>query len=240
MLTTRELKQGEILILADDNGRWAGAFTFVGVDEQNPDRLLVRERGGEGRLYRVLTSRLRRPIRPAVVPSEPAPPAGEGPAAGDSPPASGASPAAARADRPGKITAAQRRRLFARAHELGCDVDDLRAMTPTGSVSKLTRPEAAWLIDQLEGSNRGGPPADSGPTARQLAMIGHLRDEIGFAGPQFDAWLAGRFKVHDLPEITDRRLASRVIGGLLAMKEKRTTVPWHGPTRDRVQAGGDG
>lgn len=148
-------------------------------------------------------------------------------------------PPAQPAGRPRGITAAQRRRLFARAHELGFNVDDLRAMTPAGSVSVLTLSEAAWLIDQLEAGPDASPPtreAGTGPTARQYAMIAWLSDAIGFNGTQFNGWLAKRFNVFDLAEIPDRRTASRIIGGLMGMKRSRDVYPWKGSKAESESA----
>jgi hypothetical protein len=49
----------------------------------------------------------------------------------------------------GPITPAQRRALFAIGKARGLTVDDLRDLTPTGSISALTRDQASHLLDRL-------------------------------------------------------------------------------------------
>jgi hypothetical protein len=96
-------------------------------------------------------------------------------------------------------------------------IDDLRAATPLGSISALTRDQASELIDRLSGGRPQGTA-----TAKQLGMIAHLRDLIGFTDAEFSAWLSKRFKVDSLAQITDRAHASRVIGGLVRMHANRS------------------
>ena len=48
------------------------------------------------------------------------------------------------------MTPAQNKKLFAVAHERGKSIDDLRDMTPLGSVRALSVEQAAILIDSLE------------------------------------------------------------------------------------------
>ena len=55
-----------------------------------------------------------------------------------------------------KLTDKQRAALFALAHRRGLEIDDLRAMTPQGSISKLTMREAGDLIDRLKGGRAVG------------------------------------------------------------------------------------
>ncbi len=50
-----------------------------------------------------------------------------------------------------KLTDRQRKMIFAIGGRLGFDVDDLRALTPQGSISKLSVREAEQLIDRLCG-----------------------------------------------------------------------------------------
>lgn len=58
------------------------------------------------------------------------------------------------------ITAAQRRALFAAANQRGLSLDDLRALTPQRSVSKLSAQEAAALLQRLN----DGPRSSASPT----------------------------------------------------------------------------
>lgn len=48
-----------------------------------------------------------------------------------------------------RITPPQRRALFAAARDRGLSIDDVRDMTPTGSISALTRAEASDLLDRI-------------------------------------------------------------------------------------------
>ena len=68
----------------------------------------------------------------------------------------------------GPITEGQRRALFAAAGRIGLDLDGLRAMTPAGSVSKLTRAEAASLLNRLN----AGTSHDYPRTAELFGSIG--------------------------------------------------------------------
>jgi len=47
------------------------------------------------------------------------------------------------------ISPAQRRALFAAGSNRGLDIDDLRSLTPAGSISAMTHAEASRLLDHL-------------------------------------------------------------------------------------------
>lgn len=125
------------------------------------------------------------------------------------------------------LTADQRRMLFGIGKSKGLDIDDLRAMTPTGSISALSRTEAGRLIDRLL-DKAGWSDLHGGngtATGKQLGLIAHLRDQLGFAAGEFERWLRWQWKIESIEEIADRDLASRVIGGLLAMQRNRSRRP---------------
>jgi len=232
MLPSDGLRPGDILILPDTQGRWFGAYEYIRPDDDSPDRLIVRDRSGDRQLYSVRADQVRRPAvsadHDATEEERVADPSTEATPGEES------------------ITDAQRRCLFAMAHKLGMDIDDLRAATPQGSISKLSRVEAAALIGRL-----GGQPASSASnwraqgtaTAKQLGTIAYLRDLIGFTDEQFSHWLSKRFKVAGIAQITDKAHASRVIGGLLQMHANRSGVAGsdsngHRPGRSQAGAGG--
>ena len=232
MVANNGLRPGDIMVLPDAEGRWSGAYEYVGTDDGSPDRLIVRDRSGDRQLYSVRADQVR---RPAVSADHDAT---EEERVAD--PSTGASPGEE------CITDAQRRCLFAMAHKLGMEIDDLRAATPQGSISKLSRVEAAALIDRLggqPGSSASNWRAQGTATAKQLGMIAHLRDLIGFTEEQFSHWLTKRFKVTGIAQITDKGHASRVIGGLLQMHAIRSGVAGsdsngHRPGRSQAGAGG--
>lgn len=107
------------------------------------------------------------------------------------------------------ITDAQRRKLFALARERGLDLDDLRAMTPAGSISLLRIDQAAELIDRIEGRPNPAPPPRTAhrrprlpagvirlATAEQRAEIDRLAEAIsahyGWTRADLEAWLQPR------------------------------------------------
>jgi hypothetical protein len=111
--------------------------------------------------------------------------------------------------------------LFARAKAIGMGLDDIRAMTPKGSVSALTKEEARNLIDRLvRGSVRTWHDQGTA-TGNQLSTIEYLRGLVGFSHTEFSKWLGKRFKVESIAQITDKALASRIIGGLSRMRANR-------------------
>lgn len=110
------------------------------------------------------------------------------------------------------ITPAQRRALFAAARQRGLTTDELRDMTPTGSISMLTRADASRLLDRLNKgsrdqgtkgsrsvapvSNRRRPRRPKGVvslvTAAQRDKLAALRMELGWTDDHLQAWLAKR------------------------------------------------
>ncbi|MFO0971863.1 MAG: hypothetical protein U1A27_00280 [Phycisphaerae bacterium] len=103
----------------------------------------------------------------------------------------------------------QRRALFAAGRAHGLDIDELRALTPAGSISALTRQQAADLLTRLNGDRArlAAPPA---PRRRprlapgcvrtvsdaQRTYIADLRTEIRaryhWTDAELDAWLDRR------------------------------------------------
>lgn len=192
------LKPGDVLVLPDDAGCWSRAFEFVAFDSGEPGAMLVRDRA-TGESFRARPGLLR---RPAI--------------------ATEAEPIERKSD---MMTDAQRRMLFSRARALGMGLDDLRAATPRGSVSALTKTEARDLIDRLA-SKADCPWTGQGTaTGKQLGTIEYLRKLVGFSDAEFSEWLTRRFKVGSLREVTNKPLASRIIGGLSKMRANRIAGP---------------
>jgi hypothetical protein len=97
------------------------------------------------------------------------------------------------------ITEPQRRSLFAWAKEHGASIDDLREMTPAGSISMMTCVQASALLDRL---NRAGPPPKrrrrrpknvcAMVSDKQRSMIVSLRLTLGWGAEALDDWLSRR------------------------------------------------
>lgn len=107
------------------------------------------------------------------------------------------------------MTAGQRRALFATARRLGLDIDQLRDATPGGSISMLTRAQAAELLNRLNGR-----PAAPVATARrprrakrvyamatpaQHRKIEAVRIDLGWTAEQLRDFLAGRHHADGRP-----------------------------------------
>ncbi|MFQ5495745.1 MAG: hypothetical protein ACE5EX_10235 [Phycisphaerae bacterium] len=102
------------------------------------------------------------------------------------------------------ITAPQRRALFACAKCKGLDIDDLRALTPCGSISALSRQEAAELLSRLNaGTDYDHPrPARRGvrrpkgvyrfATDAQRRKITALGIDLGWTSDRLHEWLSER------------------------------------------------
>lgn len=180
----------DLVAMLGDDGRWSTVYRVMGEDE--PGRILAR-RIDDGHPYSIRADLL----VPLRMVSNGIPPI----------------------DTEEPITTGQRRFLFSLGKYLALDVDDLRAMTPMGSISKMTAAEASNLIDRLC-AHSGRPAHRRGQgtaTAKQLGLIEHLVERVGFNRNQLGEWLSRQFDVESIAEITDRQLASRIIGGLMAM-----------------------
>jgi hypothetical protein len=210
MIDVKRLQPGDLLILPDQDGLWGTVLEYVGPDrsEHGAGRILTKDRK-TGQLFSSLPAGL---IQPAV--------GGDNVESPEKPPASRAEP---RKDG-GGITESQRKLIFALGHSYGLDIDDLRAMTPAGSISMLTQADAGRLIDRLQGNpQRSRRSAQGTATAKQLGLIEQLQAQIGFGETGFGKWLQKRFKVGSLDDVRDRGLASRIIGGLLAFERNVAT-----------------
>lgn len=103
-----------------------------------------------------------------------------------------------------RIRPAQRAALFAIGTARGLDIDDLRAMTPKGSISALSFAEASALLSRLNAGTEFAhprPPARQPRrpkgvyafrTAAQLRKIEALRIELGWTPEGLDGFLASR------------------------------------------------
>lgn len=144
------------------------------------------------------------------------------------------------------IAAGQRRALFAAAERLGWSLDDLRAVTPGGSISKLTVRQASELLDRL---NAGTPAAEQHatrrgprrpktvfamPTPAQRVKLDALREALGWTAERLNEWLSERHYSHggamnqmatsrDAREVIE--LLKHVVAGSERARAKRESKP---------------
>jgi len=210
MIDVDKLQPGDLFVTPNKDGLWERVFEYLRPDDQDRRRILGRA-VDDGVIFAVR-------IDAVVVPGIVGKASSEAPAChSDKRPRTGDQP----------ITADQRRMLFGLGKSKGLGIDALRDMTPKGSISALSRTEAGKLIDRLlDKPNWSALHHGNGTaTGKQLGLIAHLRDQIGFSNDDFCRWLQRQFKVSSIEDIDDRDLASRVIGGLLAMQRNRSSGP---------------
>lgn len=133
------------------------------------------------------------------------------------------------------ITPAQRKALFAAARGKGLSTDDLRAMTPRGSISALSRREAFDLLNRLNAGTEYDRPAPhrrprrargmyAFVTQAQRDLIVSLRLEIGWSDDQFRDWLGKRHYRDDptrpMTDMQSSADAERVIELLKGVRER--------------------
>jgi hypothetical protein len=102
------------------------------------------------------------------------------------------------------ITVDQRRAIFAAARARALDIDDVRAMTPSGSISKLTRLQARDLLDRINANTEystarrqnASPRRPKGVYAMvseaQRVKIKAIQHEIGWTDEHLGTWLKQR------------------------------------------------
>ena len=147
MVQAYEPQPGDIFLACDDGGYWAVALRFVRFDD-DPRYGIFRDDAGE--TYSIATDQVR-PAHAVFANAD---------RAEEPDPVQQAenrryrqrSRVTAEQRARQKLTDRQRRTIFALGKGLGLDLDDLRAMTPKGSISKLTVREANRVIASLTGN----------------------------------------------------------------------------------------
>ncbi len=183
MVDVAALQPDDLFTLLDNDGHSYGVYEYIGPNEDEPDRVFARD-VGNGETYAIRKDCI---VLPSVVGvcTESVGDAGTSSQPGDS-------EAAPRGHQP--LSEAQRRMIFGLGTSKGFDIDDLRSITPAGSISALTRAQAAKLIDTLTGkpgSHDVARGAQGTATGKQIGLIAHLRDLIGFGGVGFIAGCTG-------------------------------------------------
>ena len=133
-----------------------------------------------------------------------------------------------------RITKAQIAKIWASAHELGFDRETLYLLVPRGSITNLTRREAADLIERLSGGARRTHPPNhtarpSEPegtlaTGRQRSLIAGLFDQLGWtAQPHRIRGFLHKFAhVETLGQVRSRKRAIALIEALKSMVKRKT------------------
>ena len=133
------------------------------------------------------------------------------------------------------ISQPQRRKLFAVARERGLTHDDLRAMTPAGSVSALSYHQAAELLTRLCGKPYRAPERRRRRSRRTGAIpiatnpqkfyIRILADQLGLSKSQLDAYIRSRHHRNGLADVIQGKDASDIIEGLKAQVSRLRELP---------------
>ncbi len=196
-MTDSTPQPGDIFIAPDGDGNWADALTFVKPATEAGSGIFT---DGKAR-YKFRFDAIQRPLVGAAGPSsprtlEPSVPKPLGPSD------------------PGTITRKQNALIHCLRHDLALDIDDVRALTPAGSISMLSQREAARLIERLLGVSTASP--------KQKAYAMHLAEEAGMDTDRLNRWLEAQFRVKSVDDAKfDAETASKVIYAL-----KRVRV-WH-------------
>jgi len=102
------------------------------------------------------------------------------------------------------ITSSQRRAIFAAGKVKSLTIDDLRAMTPTGSISALTRGQASDLLNRLNAGTQYEHPRKTArgrrhpkgvyalATPAQHRKIESLRIQLGWTTEGLRGWMSER------------------------------------------------
>ena len=149
---------------------------------------------------------------------------------------------------PRPMSDAQRRTIFGLGRRLGMGLDELRDLTPLGSLSALDGKQAAELIDRLKTGvrpeNRPAPKkrprrrrqTEDGVVAIPLVTPAQKTEiarlvvcELGWTAPGFDAWLRAKHSTACFEKLADGRRATKIIHSL------RKIVEWR--ARRAAQAG---
>lgn len=109
------------------------------------------------------------------------------------------------------VSDAQRRAIFAAASRIGLSIEDVRALTPSGSISKLTFHQAGDLLKHLNAGTEHAHPrqAPRGPrrpkgvyaiaTDAQRRKIESLRISLDWTVEGLNSWLSERTHVDGRP-----------------------------------------
>jgi hypothetical protein len=146
---TKEPKPGDLFLIPDDDGYWAASLRFVRMMRGRPGVAVLEDDNGV--TYECSLSLLQ-PARVAIPSESLGTPEPEDPVeAAELRRYRRRSRRTAQQRANGRLTNKQRTMIFGIGKRIGFGIDDLRAMTPQGSISKLTVREAGELIDRLLG-----------------------------------------------------------------------------------------
>ncbi len=133
------------------------------------------------------------------------------------------------------ISSPQMRKLFAVARERGLTHDDLRAITPTGSVAMLTYHQAADLLTRLCGRRKRTPEQRRRRSPRtgairvatdpQKSYIRILAEQLGLSDSQLDSYIRSHHHRDGLADVFQSKDASDIIEGLKAQVDRQRELP---------------
>jgi len=170
------VQPGDIFIVPTQDGSWGPRLTFIRVDRDNPRQGIFEDQQHQSVRYffRDLINPVAEPIRTAPVRKR----------RGPSHP----------------ITADQRRMVFALAKGRGMSTDDIRELTPAGSISALSTGQASQLIDALRGKRSADLTAATGPgapaTDAQIQMLYGLAEDAGMDRRHLQNFCRSKFHVN--------------------------------------------
>ena len=123
----------------------------------------------------------------------------------------------------GTSTTAQRQAIAIAGKARGLAVDDIRALTPAGSIRALTFEQASALLDRLNGgrprpaapaqaprSRRRRPGVLAIITDRQREVLASYQGRLGWSNERLDAFMQRTFGL-TMATLASRRDASRAI-----------------------------
>lgn len=148
------------------------------------------------------------------------------------------------------MTSAQRRALFAAGRRRGLDIDGLRLLTPHGSISALSRAEAARLLTSLNRGTAHEHPRRSPRRPRRPAgvyafasdaqhrKIDALRIDLDWTPERLQEWLSGRRHGDGRPMTSIDSSADGVaVIELLKVVLSRTATPGNGDHSSTTEDG---
>jgi len=199
------IQPGDIFIVPQKDGVWGPQVAFVRLDRDNPQMGIFRDASGETVRYffrdlldprcRVGTARRQEPRKRKR----------KGPSH--------------------PITADQRRKIFALAKGRGLSIDDIRDLTPAGSISAMSTGQASRVIDALSGK-RVDLTAPTGPTAAptdaQIAMLYAMAQDAGMDRRHLQNFMRSKFEITgpNDPRLTNAAI-QKVLHALRAIANRR-------------------
>jgi len=205
MTTTQQPQPGDIRIVPTDDGKWGPRLTFLHPEPENPTAMGIFQ-DAAGETVRYFFKDLINPVGSAIADQS-------------------APPKRRRKGPSNPLTAEQRGMIFTLGKGRGMSTDDIRELTPAGSISALSTRQASQLIDALRGKRVDltaptGP--DAKPTDQQIAMLYCLAEDAGMDRRHLQNFMRQKFKVSGPsdPQLTNAKI-QKVFGALRNIARQR-------------------